>query len=170
MGDPEQLATLVQSLPQELYDQVFSLTFTSIPTINPIIITKSYKPPSCLQVSRDTRATFAAAYYPNNRFDFEHKYTFPDAELAGKWLASLSRSHFEHLEMVVLYDGYDDGKVADLPHTLEAANSSLARSKVKLEDCGFLYVMLDGQCYRPGRSGVPRCVRTGFKPAAKPGK
>lgn len=47
------LAGLVQSLPAELYNEIYELTFTKTSTV--VQVDKGYRPPSTLHVNRATR-------------------------------------------------------------------------------------------------------------------
>lgn len=89
----------VESLPQELYDQVFELTFTSQPENHHIKI-GVYKPPAELQVNRATRKTFAQDYYGR---DTTWSYENPDVMVL--WLRSL-----EDQTLKMLYDAELEGK------------------------------------------------------------
>ena len=86
------LADRVQALPQELYDEIYHLTFTAVPSIQHISKAKGYRPPSCLQVNRATRKTIAPVYYSS--------IFYITREDGWRWIASLSRSHFEMLNEV----------------------------------------------------------------------
>jgi hypothetical protein len=59
----------VQSLPPELYNRVLELTFTAA-SDHPVLVTKAYKPPSILSVSRESRNKLVAEYYSDNTFEF----------------------------------------------------------------------------------------------------
>lgn len=48
------LSDLVQALPQELYDEIYDLTFTK--TTDVIHVNKAYRPPSSLHVDWESRA------------------------------------------------------------------------------------------------------------------
>lgn len=52
---------LLHALPQELYDRIFALTFTTHETSH--AIDETYIPPSSLHVSQLTRQQFAKSYY-----------------------------------------------------------------------------------------------------------
>lgn len=86
------LASLVQALPKELYDEIYELTFTTNSSIRHI--TERYQPPICLQVSRSTRETVAASYYGKDSIFYITK------EDCRKWVASLPPSRFEMLRDV----------------------------------------------------------------------
>lgn len=81
------LPTLVQNLPQELYDEIYGLVFASSSTTHRI--RDSYRPPNGLQVSRTSRRRFAELYYSS-------KSTFTVSKhLAAKYLCSLESSHLD---------------------------------------------------------------------------
>lgn len=82
------LASLVQSLPPELYNEIFDLTFAPAPGIQHI--RKGYKPPSCLQVSRSTRRNYVVSHYTRSTF-------YMTKEDCAKWLASLPDNHIDLL-------------------------------------------------------------------------
>lgn len=87
------LASLVQALPAELYNEIYDLTFTADPGNR--YIDGNYKPPSCLQVSRSTRKTFEQSYYGNNSI------FYGGWKYASKWTWCLPRPlRFELLEEV----------------------------------------------------------------------
>lgn len=74
------LVQLVHELPRELFDEIFELTFTS--NALEVKISGSYLPPPQLQVSRSTREAFAASYYGDSCFLFEHLWGH-DSESSG---------------------------------------------------------------------------------------
>lgn len=77
----DKLVQLVQSLPTELYDEVFEFTFWA-PNLE-IRIDKHYRAPSTAQVSRQLRWTYTRQYYSVPVF-----YS-TDAKLLVKWLKSI---------------------------------------------------------------------------------
>lgn len=70
------------SLPQELFDKIYDLTF-KLPAPGVREIDEEYTPPVMLQISTKTRAMFAKAYYGNGS-QFRVKQA-----IAKKWLKSL---------------------------------------------------------------------------------
>lgn len=86
-GNPsdDKLTELVQDLPPELFDMIFGLVFTTTRHFTPI--TKSYKLPPQLAVSRATRAAFAKSYFGNGTFRFH------DSDLMRKWVIAMSTEH-----------------------------------------------------------------------------
>lgn len=61
------LPSLVQSLPRELYDEIFELVFTA-PSFARAVVDRDYKPPAQMQVSRATRRHYARSYYETTTF------------------------------------------------------------------------------------------------------
>ncbi|CZT15022.1 uncharacterized protein RCC_12058 [Ramularia collo-cygni] len=59
----KQLHTGLQTLPQEIYDKIYTLTFAYDAEEEACIITQDYKPPFQLQIDRKTRAAFIKKYY-----------------------------------------------------------------------------------------------------------
>lgn len=93
MTDHDQLHDRVQSLPPELYDYVYDLTFTAFPTQH-AELGSTYRPPSCLQVSKASRAKFAASYYAHTTFIFTHSASHTESITTGvNWLVSLLPEH-----------------------------------------------------------------------------
>ena len=81
------LEELVQALPAELYTEIYDLTFDGTGEHR---IKRKYKPPSCLQVSRATRKTFAQTYYGGaSIFLIHHK----AVNCCVKWIVRLPQSH-----------------------------------------------------------------------------
>lgn len=108
----DDLAARVQSLPQELYDHIYSEVFTAPFDLAKIEIKvdDSYKPPAQLQVSRASREQFAQSYYGNTLFVFnsddDYGGDLTDADFIPiydtygtlvPWLKSLSKFHFAML-------------------------------------------------------------------------
>ena len=58
---------LLQTIPQELYDEIYELTFAA-PGGLKFLIDCKYTTPNVMQVDRATRASFAIDYYANNAF------------------------------------------------------------------------------------------------------
>ncbi|KAK4494841.1 hypothetical protein PRZ48_014197 [Zasmidium cellare] len=128
----DRLAARVQSLPQELYDEIYKLTFTAAPgprypakTIfmkpthgaereihgqkRPIeLVTRQFHGHDAialLQVDQASREKFARSYYggPDALFMFNRR------KPAEMWLKSLSEHHrgyLRHVGLAVLYDGF----------------------------------------------------------------
>ena len=87
------LGNLVQSLPREIFDDIYDLTFTASPDNH--IINEAYEPPNCLQVSQDTREAFAKSYY-------EEGSTF--LVKSHKWARSLEKRHAKMLTSIYITD------------------------------------------------------------------
>lgn len=77
----DRLATLVQSLPRELFDEIFDLTFT-LPKDLVTLIDKHHKEPSILQVDSATRKQVTAQYYAT-------RFECTDHNLLAQWLGLL---------------------------------------------------------------------------------
>lgn len=52
----------LESLPQEIYDDIYNYTFAAPSTDQPVIIHPGYKPPAIFQVNRSTRVSAHLAY------------------------------------------------------------------------------------------------------------
>ncbi|PPJ51209.1 hypothetical protein CBER1_07516 [Cercospora berteroae] len=88
--EPRDLRDLLESLPQELYDSIVKLTFTDEP--EPITkLTRAYKPPAIMQVSRATRATTARSHYATTIWVAED-------DLYRAWFVFVDPAHHEYLE------------------------------------------------------------------------
>ena len=87
----ESLEQLVKALPQELYDDIYQLTFTVSAGIRHIEST--YKPPSCLQVDESTRNAFAEDFYNSGIFCVEFK-------VVRRWASSLEVAHIRKIHEV----------------------------------------------------------------------
>ena len=74
----------VQALPGEFYDHIYREVFSAAPA--EIKVDSSYKPPSCLQVSKSSRTAFAQEYYVKGIFIFDNQ------NLANQWCFSLSEA------------------------------------------------------------------------------
>lgn len=88
--DSDDLIYLAQSLPRELYDEVFRLTFTT-PTNTPIVIGRGYTPPSTLSVNHTTRVKALQSYYSVSIFHFS------DRSSLLQWLLSLQRAQRQQI-------------------------------------------------------------------------
>lgn len=78
------------TLPAELYDYIFRLSFSANSAIR--IITPAYRPPAILQVSQATRHNVAQEYYCQ-----ESIFLFNNHEVCLKWLLSLPADHIRML-------------------------------------------------------------------------
>lgn len=87
------LASLVQALPGELFNKIYDLTFTPNDSYH---IDSSYKPPSCLQVSRSTRSMQTKEYY-GSTFHIERRHF-------GQWLAPFTIERVRELQKVQILD------------------------------------------------------------------
>lgn len=87
---------MLQRLPQELYNEINKLVFTTSTPGGTVTIDHSYRPSTVLQVDRTSRAIIAAAYHSDSTF------VFPSQDLARRWLKSLSNIDFKRLEKVLI--------------------------------------------------------------------
>lgn len=157
------LAVRVQSLPQELYDQVYDLVFTA-PVGQVVDINASYVPPAALQVNLSSRKQFANSYYGNTVFTLEDDFTvemssdaFESTDIdtdalhqVTKWLGSISSAqqrlvrdirvvvHLRHGEELLAFAPFDieafsEDMSAALDHELIASNLETDRNVVTLE-------------------------------------
>lgn len=85
----------LEDLPRELYEYIYELTFTS--DTKPRSIWEGYHPPSTLQVSHETRRSFARQFY-HGRDDA--LFFCWDHEKCLRWLLSLPREHVALLREV----------------------------------------------------------------------
>jgi hypothetical protein len=97
LGEPSNSSDItfndrVQALAQELFSMIYDYTFTS--DGKKVTITKHYKPPAQLQVSRATRERFAAEFY-NNTFCYD------DLIVAITHLRTLEPAHCETIKRMV---------------------------------------------------------------------
>lgn len=105
MLDFDKLVEQVQSLPQELFDKIYDLTFTSESQRMPdpvwdarCVERSSHMLPSTLQVSRATRAAFAETFYG------EGTTFYVSWEAVGAWISPLASEHVSLLEDVRISD------------------------------------------------------------------
>lgn len=85
----DNLNTRVQSLPAELFHEIYIHTFTASSSLR--TIDKDYKPPHLLQVNRHSRALFAKSYYGSGSIFC----TFLDVLQA--WMRHIQRTHAEQI-------------------------------------------------------------------------
>ena len=93
MASIDELAERVQSLPPEIYKEVYDLTFT--PRSNYHRINAAFKPSKLLAVDRASRAIFAVRYYRENAI-FSLQYL----ALGRQWLVSLPQRHLQLLRII----------------------------------------------------------------------
>jgi hypothetical protein len=89
MASPS-LASLMQTLPVELFDNIYNLTvaaITPVPSHHILEISPTSQPPKILQISKDFRIDLAQAYYSTNIFLFTSK------ALCVQWLAHIPAEH-----------------------------------------------------------------------------
>lgn len=80
----------IHRLPQELQDMIQDFVFSADPAIQHL--TRSYKPPATLQVSRKTRQKFAKSYYSQTTFRIDKTFTL------DLWLRSIRRVHLRKIK------------------------------------------------------------------------
>lgn len=110
----DELRIALESLPQELYDQVYVATFTAPPGVRDLTKYHTgtrFAAINLLHVSRDSRKLFAATYYGNgNSFsfrglkfspyaDYGHEFAINEARI---WLKSVPEAHRALIHEVVL--------------------------------------------------------------------
>lgn len=96
-ADTDKLGTLMQTLPQELYDKIYHFTFGAVQVLK-VTIDANYQPPATLQVNRISRAIFCEAYYDACDFRFSNVQRF------CQWLSEISASHQDMIQNVT-YEG-----------------------------------------------------------------
>lgn len=89
MACTDQLVSLLQGLPAELFNEIFEYTFT--PTTSQVAITTAYRPPLELQISTLSREKFARRYYGSTKF------IAGDMTVLVHWLRHLRVKHIERL-------------------------------------------------------------------------
>ncbi|KAF7196648.1 hypothetical protein HII31_02018 [Pseudocercospora fuligena] len=101
------LHELMRTLPQELFDRIYE--YTSSCNVTSITITRKYKSPPQLALSRAIRTKFAAQYYTRT-ITFRFKNTLKK-NFALAWLKSLP---YAHLQMI-------QGIQSESPHHISQA-------------------------------------------------
>lgn len=112
----DELARGLQTLPSELYNIIYDLTFTTTPNNQPHRIDKTYKPPTTLQIDRASRSQAAQSFYTNITFNLPVKAGLNEPDdailvngrlvdpvndtLAHSWLLSLTPEHLRLLRKV----------------------------------------------------------------------
>ncbi|KAF7196717.1 hypothetical protein HII31_02087 [Pseudocercospora fuligena] len=91
---PNDLATLVQDLPKELFDEIFELV-TQVESDEVITITKAYRHPTALQISSAIRCEKAKIYYTTNKFTAASALRRDTGKDVCKWAYSLPEGHRE---------------------------------------------------------------------------
>ena len=107
----DHLKSRLYSLPQELFDEIFDLTFT-IDKNSVTFIDASYKPPSILQVNRATRNLTSRAYYQTT---FKSR----DSMLLAKWSEPILKQ-IEETKPRIFILVVDDSTTTDSDHKLKA--------------------------------------------------
>ena len=99
MTNTEELAERVQSLPPELYREVYDYTCTTRSRVRRI--NAAYKCPKLLAVDRSSRAKFAGQYYGKDAIFYVSDWT-----LGRKWLESLAKQHLQLLHQIRCHFGW----------------------------------------------------------------
>lgn len=90
----------VQSLPTELRDYIYDLTFSTgtkhWSALGEKDIDETYKPPPLLHMNRHIREVYAKQFYGNH----DSIFWFSSPEVALKWLASLPKDHLEMIHHI----------------------------------------------------------------------
>lgn len=103
----DSLVQRVQSLPAELYMEIYDLTFTI--NVDTCLIDKAYKPPSILQVNKRWRSTLRYRYYDKTIFevpvhlDPNGNSTSNDVEDLIRWLTILIRGRGRDIAWFTLH-------------------------------------------------------------------
>lgn len=103
-GDTERLANLMQTPPQELYQEIERLTFT-LDADTRVESCRSYEPPSILAVSRALRARLAPAFYSGSVFFTKRR------QYLVRWLLFLSRAERAMVEEIEFWTTHRDRSV-----------------------------------------------------------
>lgn len=86
MKQSPSLRDLLESLPQELYEQIYNETFTIDSSLHQEIhINKSWRPPLLLQVNRASRAKILHSYYSSHTFVVRRRDTY-QFDLLCDWI------------------------------------------------------------------------------------
>ncbi|EME80099.1 uncharacterized protein MYCFIDRAFT_77881 [Pseudocercospora fijiensis CIRAD86] len=93
-----ELHDLLHTLPQELFDKIYDMTFAVNPAAT-IAVDESYKPPVQLQISRATREDFAKRYY-GSQAGFRSK-DMRDRKVF-QWLSNLPANHQRRISRIDL--------------------------------------------------------------------
>lgn len=114
------LRDLMQSLPQELYDEIYNLTFTANQKV--LYVTRTYRPPHLTRIDHNSRTKFVASYYRNTTFLFTRRRTFRRWKRA---LAHMSNTAFHKLYVAIVpqnrswYEGEPESLCPELGIRLE---------------------------------------------------
>lgn len=119
------LPRLVQSLPRELFDEIFDLVFTTL-TSTRVTIDKDCKPPSELQVNHFTRKQFAQVYFRDVTFIIR------PSTMAQHWLDSMPVQHLKLVNRIHML--HKPQLEIDLDH-LEALSATFFKA-IRNHDCG----------------------------------
>lgn len=99
-GNTTPLCELMQTLPQELYDEIYKLTFTAIP--DGMVDIKAGNPfPHLLHVDRQSRERFAASHFASTTFSVPYDES-KGLELMHDWFKVLAKEHSERVDKIVM--------------------------------------------------------------------
>lgn len=90
----------LQTLPQELWDEIYDLTFSG-KSINTVRVDSTYRPPALLRVNRSTRSEFANHYYSTTDFH-------GDWEPCWIWIHSLTDEHRHMIQKMRCFISHDE--------------------------------------------------------------
>ncbi|KAF7195045.1 hypothetical protein HII31_03719 [Pseudocercospora fuligena] len=93
-----ELHDLIHSLPQELFDKIYDLTFAVHPA-TVVTIDRSYKFPIELQISRGTRRNFARRYY-STKAGFRVESNRENRSVLFDWLSNLPTRHQKRIRRI----------------------------------------------------------------------
>lgn len=112
----EQLQTGLQTLPQELYDQIFALTFTI--NAESVVINEHYKPPSQLQVCSRTRKNLMKSYYRNRSWQALGEYRNGQAgpSIMGPWVSAWLNSLSGDSWLALSHSNHNDQEYGELSY------------------------------------------------------
>lgn len=95
-NDLSSIKDRLETLPPEIYNHIFDLTFTLLAGIHDITI--NYRPPSCLQINKSIRSKAMKSYYNESRFLVHGGIIF-------QWLRSLPVAYIGRVHEVLVFDG-----------------------------------------------------------------
>lgn len=94
-SDSLELRARLENLPQELYDEIVTITFTATGGVVQIYNSRYPRPDlKFMQVSRATRAKYSCSHYDKTT------YIVRDAQSCGKWIKSMPIWHLKLLKGV----------------------------------------------------------------------
>lgn len=137
MDKTTSLRDLMQSLPQELYNEIYNMTFTANQKV--LYVTRTYCPPHLTRIDHNSRTKFVASYYRNTTFLFTRRRTFRRWKQA---LAHVSNTAFHKLYLAIVppnrswYAGEPESLCPELGIKLEYIGAEgIMVSHTSLSDC-----------------------------------